>query len=58
MFSIQIISSTGEERKKDWSCAKEEKINLLAMVDFVIMKHLSHEMDADTTQQNINTVFL
>lgn len=45
------------DRKKYWSCAKEEKNNFITVENFVVMKHLSHEMDANTTQQNTNKVF-
>lgn len=44
-------------RNKYWSCAKEEKNNFITVENFVVMKHLSHEMDANTTQQNTNKVF-
>lgn len=36
---------------------KKKKFNFLAVEDFVIMKHLSHEVDANTTQENANKVF-
>lgn len=55
--SFHPLGGERKEKKKDWRYAKEgKKINFLAAEDLVKMKHLSHEMDANTTQRNTNKV--